>query len=147
MMDSATVATLHSILRREGRSLMQYARDAYPWTSSEEGEAVGRLQRLIEAERQACDDIARLLIRRRLPLPFIGSFPASFTSTNFISLSKLISLLSEHQGRSLAALRPELATINDPDARLLVQRLLELKDSHLHELEQLAAAAPAASMT
>lgn len=144
MMDSATVATLNAILRREGRSLMQYARDVDPFTTAEEGDVAERLRGMIEAERKVCDDIARLLVRRRLTLPFVGSFPASFTSVNFISLSKLISLLVEHQRRSTAELRPELATINDPDARLLVQRLLDQKENHLHELEQLVAAAPEA---
>ncbi len=144
MMDSATVATLYAILRREGRSLLQYARDAYPWTSFEEREVVQKLQRIIDEERAAGDAIARLLTKRRLPLPFISSFPASFTSFNFISLCKLIQLLVEHQRRSIKELEPELATVNDPDARLLVQQLLDMKHRHLEELERLSAPAPAA---
>ena len=56
-------------------------------------------------------------------------------------------LLVEAERRSLAELAPELASINDPDARLLVQRLADLKQQHAQELEKIAAAAPAAAVT
>ncbi len=147
MMDPGTVSTLYAILRREGRSLLQYSRDAYPWTSADERDVVASLQRMIDDERSVCDAISRLLIRRRLTLPFIGAYPMAFTSYNFITLGKLTSLLAEHQRQSLAALRPQLAAVNDPDARLLVQQLLDMKQSHLRELERMAAATPAAVTT
>lgn len=144
MMDKATVSALHALLRREGQSLLQYAHDAYPWTTPEERDVLAELRRIIRQEKEAADAVARLLSRRHLPLPFIGSYPASFTSINFISLSKLLSLLVQSERRSLAELQPELAAINDPEARLLVQRLAELKQRHAHELERLGAAAPPA---
>jgi rubrerythrin len=144
MMDAATLAALHAILARERRSLFQYASDVFPWITSEEGSELAAVQKMIAEERDGGDAIAKLLIRRHLTLPYVGSYPASFTSINFVSLAHLSRLLIEDERRSMAELQPKLAALNDPEARQVVQNLFDMKQRHLQELEAMAAQAPAA---
>ncbi len=144
MIDGQTYACLQDVIRREGRSLLQYAVESSPWTTTDKDERPARLRQLAAAERDAAGALARLLVRHRLRPPWLGAYPMGFTSFNFLALDRLLPLLIAHEKRGLAELEGDLARFQDDEARGLVQQLLEAKTLTLQEMEALAAAVPAA---
>ena len=140
MIEAPTQAVLQDVLRREGLSLLQYIRDAFPWTTVEEQEAWSLLRRAVDEDTQGLTELAQFLARRRVPLPYIGMFPVDFTSINFVSLDFVAPLLLNEQRREVAALEADLARLGDAEARAELQRLLDLKRRHLTVLEGLVAA-------
>jgi hypothetical protein len=140
VIDAPTQAVLQDVLRRESLSLLQYIRDAFPWTSLEEQEAWPRLRRVVEEDAHALAELAQFLARRRVPLPYIGMFPVDFTSINFVSLDYVVPRLLDEQRREAAALEAALARVTDPEAGEQLRRLLDLKRRHLGPLEGLTAA-------
>ena len=142
MIDAPTQALLQDVLRRESLALLQYIRDAFPWTSLEEQEAWPKLRRVVEEEAHALAELGQFLARRRVPLPYVGAFPMDFTTINFVSLDFVVPRLLDEQRREVAALEADLARVSDPEAREQLRRLLDLKRRHLPVLEGLASAPP-----
>lgn len=140
MIDAQTETYMQEILHRESRSLLSYAAEAYPWTTSQGGEVLDFLQQLIAEEKEALAHLGRFLVRRRIPLPYLGSYPTAFTTMNFIALEWLLPRLVAEQHRSLANLEAELHGIHDADARAVVEKLLAVKRRHLPALESFAGA-------
>jgi rubrerythrin len=138
MTDYLTAPILSDVLRRESRSLLQYVDEAFPWTPPEEQATWDQLTKLIAEERKALTALAHFLDRRRIPLPYLGSFP-DFTGVNFVSLDHLLPLLVEHQKKSIASLESDLARLSDPEAAKVLGQLLEVERRHLKTLETLAA--------
>ena len=147
MIDPQSQTLLQDILRRESRSVLSYVAEAYPWTTRAEEKALTDLQQLIAAERAAVNCLGQFLVRRRIPLPFLPSYPAHFTTINFLALDFLLPRLIEQERRSIADLERDLAALHDPAARAEVEKLLALKRRHLPQLEELASAQPQASVT
>ena len=137
MFDTQTQALLQEIFRREGQSFLNYIHDAFPWTSSEGLLTLERLQRLSDSERTALAALGRFLLRQRVPVPFLGSFPMNFTSFNFMSLESLIPKLIDAQKQLLSDLERDLAHIADPVAKAELTKLADLKRLHLEELHHL----------
>jgi hypothetical protein len=142
MLDARTQSRLQELLRRESRSFLQYVRDSFPWTTSEEKAALAQLQTLIEEERSATTALAKFLARQRIPLPYLGSYPVAFTTLNFISLDHLLPMLADTERRAIADLESDLASFPDAECRHEVQKILDLKRQHLKTLEALAIAHP-----
>lgn len=145
MIDAETQAVLQDILRRESRSLLSYIGDAYPWTTTEGGSGLKTLLTLIKQEAAAVTSLGRHLVRSRIPTPFIGSYPASFTSWNFIALGHLVPRLLDEQKRAIVALEANLPRIHDEKAKEEVERLLGVKKMTMACLEVLAPPATAIS--
>lgn len=146
MIDAHTQTLLQNILRRESRSILLYVAEAYPWTTATQTKTLTDLQQLIAAERAAVADLGRFLVRQRLALPFLPSFPAHFTTINFLSLDFILPRLIEEERRSIADLEDDLALLRDAAARSEVEKMLALKRRHLPRLEELASAQPQASV-
>lgn len=146
MIDSHTQRLLQDILRRESRSVLLYVAEAYPWTTSTETKALTTLQQLIADEREAVVCLGRFLVRQRIPLPFQPSFPAHFTTINFLALDFLLPRLIEYERQSIEELERDLAFVKDPAARAEVERLLTLKRQHVPQMEELASVQPQASV-
>lgn len=145
MIDAPTAALLQKILRRESRSLLQYVSEAFPWATAEEREALANLQQLIADEKAVSAELARFLLRQRVGLPHLGTYP-DFTAVNFVSLDFLLPMLVDHQAKAIAVLERDLASVKDPEARALVEKLLTMKRQHLETLKSMAATAqPAAA--
>jgi hypothetical protein len=144
VIDAQTNAILQTIVRREGRSLLQYMSDAYPWTTSGEEAELTRVQRMIEEEQRAAADLVRLLTRARLTPPYLASYPAGFTTLNYVSLDNWLPRLVDYELQTIAALQTELTEIRDAEARVHVQKLLDVKQRHLQTLKGMAAAHPLA---
>jgi hypothetical protein len=146
MIDDKTAALLQAIIRREGRSLLQYVSEAFPWITAKERDALARLQEITAQERDGVTRLAEFLIRCRIPPPYLGAYPMDFTTINYVSLDHLLPLLVTHQRRDIADLERDLNQITDAEARTEVQAILDAKRQHLQSLESLAAAHPEPAM-
>jgi hypothetical protein len=145
MIDSRTHQLLQDIVRRESRSLLQYVSESFPWTTREEVAALGKLQTLIKEEREAAAALGRFLLKKRLTPPYLGAYPMSFTTINYVSLEHLMPLLIEHQSAAIGELESDRQQVKDPEARGMLDNLLAMKQRHLKVLEEMATSLPAAS--
>ena len=82
-------------------------------------------------------DLGRFLFRRHIPPSFTGSFPAAFTTINFLSLEHLLPRLVDTQRQAVADLERDAAAVTDADAKAELEKLLAVKRLHLSELEGL----------
>lgn len=128
---------LRTVTERESRSLLQYVADAFPWTTTRGQGSAQALFDIVKEDLASLNSLVRFLGRNKIKLPQMGAYPSAFTSMNFISLSRLRTLLLEAQQRAIADLERDLATSDDDSVRTLFQALLDLKRRHLHRLETL----------
>jgi hypothetical protein len=147
MIDSKTDTLLQQIVRREGRSLLQYVSEAYPWITADEKVAVLQLEALIAEERDAIGRLIDLLARRNHTYPYLGSYPTAFTSINFVSLEHLLPMLVDYEARSLGELECDLAEITSPEALAIVQEMVDMKQRHLGLLKSLTTVHPETAST
>jgi hypothetical protein len=137
--DARNQAILQALVRRESRSLLQYVRDTVPWTAlDEQGADAARarqVRQLIEEENQAIGELMRFLFRRHWTPPYLGSYPADFTTLNYVSLDYLLPRLVHEERRALARLEADLVGLTDAECRNQVQRIMEMKRRHLQVLE------------
>jgi hypothetical protein len=142
VIDAPTQALLQGVLRRESLSLLQYIRDAFPWTSLEEHDAWRQLREVVDEDTRAIADLGRFLARRRVPLPYIGQFPTDFTSINFVALDWVVRRLTDLQRHEVATLEADAAGRADLESRAALQKLLDVKRRHLLVLQGLTAPHP-----
>jgi hypothetical protein len=83
MIDSLSVSLLQEVFRREGRSLLQYVRDAFLWAKAEEQAALADINTMIAEEQAGAAEIARFLQKHHVPLPYVGPYPMNFADVNF----------------------------------------------------------------
>jgi hypothetical protein len=140
LIDGQAYELLQDVIRREGRSFLQYTGESFPWATEKDRAVVDRLMSLVHEEREGAACLLRFLVKHRLTPPYLGPYPPYFTSYNYLSLDKLLPLLVLHQNRSIEALQRDLAELHDGEARKQVQQALALKQRHLKMLEELAAA-------
>jgi hypothetical protein len=143
MLDDRTRSVLQQTAKRLSRSFLQYIDDAVPWTTDEEGPALDLLHRQAAEER---DGISRLLVflqRHHATPPYLGSFPASFTTSNFVSFDYLRPRLLQHARADVTYLENDLCQIHDADARELLKDLLALKIHQAKDAEQFSSGTPA----
>jgi hypothetical protein len=146
-MNQNNAAILETLVCREARSLLQYATDSFPWITIEEQQALAQLHGLIQEEQQAAGAIARLLARRYYRFPAPAPYPMAFTAINYTALEHLLPLLVDAAEQSLAACEKDRDALSDPEARNLVQNLIDCKRRHQKSLEAMAAAHPQVSST
>jgi hypothetical protein len=137
VIDPHAQTQLQDILRRESRSVLLYVDEAYPWATSTEEKSLGALRQLIAAERRAVTELGQFLVRQRVGLPFLPSFPVHFTTINFLALDYVLPRLADYERQSIADLERDLAGLKDPLARGAVEKLLAVKRRHLPQLEAL----------
>lgn len=143
MTADATSGVIQEIVRREGRSFLQYVGDTFPWVADEDRTAFAQLQQVITEQRQGIGELIRFLTRRRAEAPYLGSYPEGFTTWNFVSVKALVPRLVADVRRGIDALAADLARISDPEALTLVEGYLTRKRKHLQALEAMAAPSPA----
>jgi hypothetical protein len=142
MIDDRSLTILQNLVRRESRSALQYVSESFPWITADEREALAQFQRLAEEERETVAGIGRFLARVRAVLPYLGTYPESFTSINFVALEHLLPVLVKAERQSLADTERELMALSDADARTLVDNVVAMKRRHLQVLETMAATFP-----
>ena len=139
-MDPATRTLLQDMARRESRSLMQYAREAFPWTTPEERQALTQLQQVAEEDRQGAGALLQFLARRGHTFPYLGPYPMAYTSLNNVSLGYLLPMLVTHEKQAIADLERDRTALTDEEALLQIEKIVTMKHRHLQTLEALAAA-------
>jgi len=137
-MNPETAQALKRIFARETTSLLQYLREAWPWTSAGEQDTVERLKQIIAEEQQAARGIADFLARRRISVE-PGRLPEEFTATNYLALDHLLPRLVANEQSAIAELEQDLGRLTEPEAQAVVRPILDLKRGHLRQLERLAA--------
>src|SRR5580658_8213217 len=137
-MDIATLRVLQNIVRRESRSLLQYIHESYPWITAGEKETLAKVGQIVQEEQAAAVALAGSLAKRRHRLPpYLGPYPMSFTSINYVTLDYLVPLLIDYQKQGIADLERDLALIADVEMDREVQQILEMKRRHLQVLVDL----------
>jgi hypothetical protein len=137
MIDPRDAAILENLLHREGRSLLQYIGEAFPWVQTGSDLFLAQVQKLIAEERDSLGVLSRFLVRRRHTVPHLGCYPMAFVSLNFVSLDFLLPRLAAHQRQALTTLEQDLAALTDPEAQAEVEKILRMKKVHLCTLEKL----------
>jgi hypothetical protein len=143
VIDPHTQAVLQEIVRRESRSLLSYMADAYPWTTVAGSRALTTLRQVIHDESEAVAELGRYLVRQKAPVPFLGSYPAGFTTCNFISLEFLLPRLLTAQQDLITVLEADLGRLPPGESRAQVEALLAVKRKDLATLQTLAVPRPA----
>ena len=138
MIDALTRDVLQQCVRRESRSLLQYAVAVSIWVGPKDRQALARLRDLAAAEQAATDAIGRYLQKNQAGLGYLGPFPSQFTTVNDAALSFLLPAIVREHRENVAALEADLAHVNNPTAFDLVTELLRLKRQHSADLDNLS---------
>ncbi len=137
MIDAQSTQVLQDIVRRESVSLLQYVGEAFPWTRSADGQALATLQRIVAEQRDAFTALGSWLVRKRIGLKYVGSFPTVFTHINYCTLDYLVPLVLERETKQLADLERDQPKIADSEAAALVRTIVETKRRHVQTLAEL----------
>jgi hypothetical protein len=140
--DQSTYALLETILRRENRSLLQYIRDAFPWTPLSEQEVLKHVHCMADEQKMTVGALAQFLTRKRHTVSHLASYPSSFTTINYASLDYVMRCLLVEERKALAQLEGDRAAISDEEAGAIVDCILARKRQDLKQLEEMAAAHP-----
>jgi hypothetical protein len=123
---------------RRGRlSFLQYVRQAPPYAGPADLPLLGRVLALADAEAAGLDGFAEYLDDARVPVPYVGAFPTTFTNYNFVAIRKLLPELIADEARGLAALEKDADELPPGDGRTWLEKLADAKRVHLTELEKL----------
>jgi len=144
MIDARTQALLQDIVRRASRSMLQYVGESYPWAGDNGADMLAKVKTVIAEEERAIEGSAAFLRKKRIGLPYLGSYPERFTNINYVSLDYLLPRLLDWQRRWVGILQKDAALVADPEARAEVEKLLAVARKHLDELEKLTASHPKA---
>jgi hypothetical protein len=138
-MDPAQIPLLHDLIRRQSRSLLQYAREAYPWSKARDQAVSDAVQAIAEEQADALASLGRWLAKQRVPVSSLGAYPMHFTTMNFIAVHALLPRIIADERQQIAAVEQTYLALPDGEARGTVQALLDLKKNHLQQLNELQA--------
>jgi hypothetical protein len=130
---------------RDGRSLLHYIDEAFPYTPAQAEHRRARIHELAQGEQEAVGRLIRFLHRQHVTPPFLSAFPSNFTTSNFVSLDHVLPALNREQERGIAQLERDVAALPDGEGRQVLLGYLEEKRRRLQELLCLGPAAPAAA--
>lgn len=137
MIPPAEVRLLQDAYRRECRSLLQYVREAAPYTSVADRPVRDRILHLADDESKHLEAFAERLDTHRVPVPYLGSFPVAFTDLNFVTVRHLLPKLLAEQKADLAKLEADAAACSDVVAKAAIESLIGVHRGHLKELESI----------
>ena len=136
-MEVTTAAILQGLVRKEGRSLLQYVGESFPWTTAKNHHALPVLQGLIDEEQKATAGIVQYLVKNRVRPPYLGAYPMSFTTINYMSLDFLLPLLKDFEKRRIAELEKSQILVIEEEPKQLLHALIDMKKRHLAALAAL----------
>jgi hypothetical protein len=145
-MDAALEARLQDLIRAEGRSLLQYVSESFPWTKAPDQTVRDQVLSFARADADALARLSRHLAKERVRLPHPGSYPMSFTTVNFVSLDYLLPRLIEEQRARVAAVERLCNALPEGPVKNLVGELLVLKRQHLSQLGAFMSGLPAKNL-
>ena len=141
-MDAATALLLQEIVRKEGRSLLQYVNESFPWTTAKNQHVLPVLSEMAAEERDAATQVVRLLLKNRVKPPYLGAYPMTFTNINYMSVEFLLPHLTGYQNHRIAELDREILNVTDAEVKHLLHTVLEMKRRHLMALKNLGQEQP-----
>ncbi len=127
-------AVVQAILRREGRSLMQYLREVPPWSSSADQPAAAMLHLRACHELMKLEDIGKLYQKRYHEMAHMGGYP-DFTGYNDMAIHYLLPRVIAEQKRLLAELERDRAAIVEPEIGQAFDQLIFEKQVTSRALE------------
>jgi hypothetical protein len=111
--NTSSCQRVNDLLVNIARSLLQYAGEAWPWSSAADGlELRAMVRRLGQVQQQSVRDLANLLDGEGHAVDF-GVYPDEYTSLHYVSLRYLIEQLVASE-RSLVADCQKLARDLEP---------------------------------
>ena len=138
MIESRELSVLQGIVRRESRSLLPYIRDSFPWIRNGERSEYDQIREFAQEEQEGAAELTRWLARRRHNVPYLGSYPSNFTTINYVALDYIVPKLVADERRGLTELQQDLASVADPEARAILEKIAATKRTHLKALEEFA---------
>lgn len=138
MIDPAGLALLQERVRQDSRSLLQYASEAFPWTTPENQPYADAVCVLAQEEAAAVNHLARFLLRQHAPPSAPASYPSAFTTLNFVALDHLLPQLVAEQRKVAAELESRVVYVPKGETRSLLEAYMQLKRRHLQAMEELA---------
>jgi hypothetical protein len=136
-MDIHSLQLIARQIIRDGRSLLRYVGEAYPYAPHKAEPAVQRLQALAAEQGAAVGRLVRFQQRHHATPPVLGSYPSDFTTTNFIALVHLLPALQKDEQKGIAELERSLATLPAGEVHDLLADYLQAKRRALAELDAL----------
>src|SRR5262245_40880176 len=110
-MDPSTQERLREIVRRESRSMLQYAREVPLWAGPNERPTLDRVHEIAQAERATTDALATWLQRQRVGIQHLGPYAANFLSLNDARLAALLPRIAEDHAGLLRQLESDAAAL------------------------------------
>jgi hypothetical protein len=135
MLDAATIARLHALIRRERLSLFHYIREVPVWVQLRDQDALAAFRALAAEQEAVIERLTRWMQKHGAPAPGHEAFP-DFTPYNDCGLGFLLPKVIEEQRRQLVELSGDAAHLPD-EAAEFVRELARLKQEHIPALEAL----------
>lgn len=70
-MDAATAAIMQNTVRQEGRSLLQYVGESFPWTTAKNHDTLPILANIVKEEQQGAAAVVQCLVKNRVRPPYL----------------------------------------------------------------------------
>ena len=96
MATAETSQVLNDLLIEVTRSLLQYAREAWPWTSTLHEDQRLLINRLAEKQAAGAAELVELLMSRGWSIDF-GTYPTEYTDLHYVSLEYVLGLLLDNE--------------------------------------------------
>jgi len=141
VIDPASQVRLREIVRRESRSLLQYASEVPLWASPHERPTLARVHEIARIERLATDSLATWLQRRRAGILHLGAYASSYLSLNDVNFSRLLPRITEDHAQLLRNMETDAAALAVAmNGQSILSDFVSLKRRHAHELTSMSAA-------
>ncbi len=137
MIDAQGLHLIQQQIIRDGRSLLQYVGEAFPYAPHRAEPAVHRLEALAKEQNAAVGRLIRFLQRHHATPPLLGSFPSDFTTANFVALAHLLPALQKDEQHGIAELERALATLPAGEVHDLLADYLQTKRRTLQILDEI----------
>lgn len=139
-MDAGSFTLLSRLIAMGSGSLLQYVSESFPWSADPAHAAVNGVLAIAREERDEVTRFTRVLQKKHLRLPPMGSYPSHFTTINFCSLEYILpKLIAEHQ-KEIAEIETRLHEAGDEEVLALAAGYLDMKRRHLQTLQGLTRA-------
>lgn len=137
MIDGQGLHLIHRQIIRDGRSLLQYVGEAFPYAPHQAEPGVHRLEALAREQHAAVGRLIRFLQRHHATPPLLGSFPSEFTSVNFVALAHLLPALQKDEQKGITELEQALAILPHGEVHDLLSEYLQTKRRTLETLNRI----------
>jgi hypothetical protein len=141
VIDSPSQVRLQEIVRRESRSLLQYAREVPLWAAPKERPALAQLHEIARTEGQATDALATWLQRHHAGILHLGPYASNYLSLNDMGLCRLLPRITQDHARLLLILETDAAALAGVmNGQSVLSDLVSLKRRHADELRSMSPA-------